>query len=237
MLKKLFDATMGLSEIGKLVTIEHEMNELLGMYLHAEEMIKYVFQKKESIYAFTNQSIIIKSPTEDKRDTVKRYPFTHYQVIKVNIYEGDKDLDVEVAFTLSAYQHKRQTGIPGKFDVTLYIDKTYREEALQLFKVLALLEEKQQEQLDMEEQLENMVNILIQHRNNKNSTLKEDFEDTSTWLKQNVYRTQFSNIEHLYTNVLMAAVIHENLKTPMEDAEDEIIIERAKDNEKQGQWF
>ncbi|MBG9728030.1 hypothetical protein ABD87_00305 [Lysinibacillus sphaericus] len=202
-------------QLGVITEDTEKMNEVLGMYLQAEEVIYFLYIKEGYYYGFTNKAIIAKTPIEnDTRDSVTRYPFTQYYVTNSEIKQGDKDLDVEVHFQLNRYTTTGSTSMSSmKQQIQLSIDKDLKEYAIIVYKMMALLQERQQEQKDLEKGMLEATKNVLDRSSHKPASLEEELALTKEWLLRQVYTTQFSNIHPMFEDALLGYVRHIHKET------------------------
>jgi Bacterial PH domain len=105
MFKKLAAETLGLSDIGKIISPNDYDKVDADDYLFHEdgEKIFFLIKSKKDEYCFTNFALIHvdgDSAVSSKR-LVKRYEYTNHRVSQVFIETaGNIDLDIELKFTL-----------------------------------------------------------------------------------------------------------------------------------------
>lgn len=196
-------------ELGIITEDDKEMNEELGMYFQAEEQIYFMYKKDTVVYGFTNKAVIKKEPVDDYRVNVTRYPFSQYFVTKTNIKDGKQELDVEVTFTLNRYD-KASNDREFKVEFTLSIDKKLMDYAAIIYKLLALLEEKQQEQRFLEERMLSITKDVLARNSQTAQSLEQELLTTKDWLLKQVFSTQFSNIHLIFEDSMKGYIIHMN---------------------------
>lgn len=105
MFKKLASETLGLSDIGKIISpTDYDKVDADDYLFHEdEEKIFFLIKSKKDEYCFTNFALIHvdgDSAVSSKR-TVKRYEYASHKISQVLIETaGNMDLDVELKFTL-----------------------------------------------------------------------------------------------------------------------------------------
>ncbi|MEN9870575.1 MAG: hypothetical protein RLZZ171_1563 [Cyanobacteriota bacterium] len=109
MFKKIAAETLGLSDIGKIISpADYDKVDADDYLFHEDgEKIFFLIKSKKDEYCFTNLALIHvdgDSAISNKR-IVKRYEYASYQVSQVFIETaGNIDLDIEIKFTLGKSQ-------------------------------------------------------------------------------------------------------------------------------------
>jgi hypothetical protein len=115
MFKKLAAETLGISDIGKIISPSDYDKVDADDYLFHEdgEKIYFLIKSKKDEYCFTNFALIHvdgDSAVSSKR-VVKRYEYVSHKVSQVFIETaGNIDLDIELKFTLSDCTPRNRSG-------------------------------------------------------------------------------------------------------------------------------
>jgi Bacterial PH domain len=139
MFKKLAAETLGISDIGKIISPSDYDKVDADDYLFHEdgEKIYFLIKSKKDEYCFTNFALIHvdgDSAVSSKR-VVKRYEYVSHRVSQVFIETaGNIDLDIELKFTLSDCTPRTDTSNPIVFSID--ISKNCLEALKDIYKVL-----------------------------------------------------------------------------------------------------
>ncbi|MGL5078841.1 MAG: PH domain-containing protein [Waterburya sp.] len=140
MFKKLASETLGLSDIGKIISpADYDKVDADDYLFHEDgEKIFFLIKSKKDEYCFTNFALIHvdgESAVSSKR-TVKRYEYASYKVSQVLIETaGNIDLDIELKFTLS-----------DRLAFSIDVNKNCLESLKDIYKVLITIGKLQQQQ-------------------------------------------------------------------------------------------
>jgi hypothetical protein len=140
MFKKLASETLGLSDIGKIISpTDYDKVDADDYLFHEDgEKIFFLIKSKKDEYCFTNFALIHvdgDSAVSSKR-TVKRYEYASYKVSQVLIETaGNIDLDVELKFTLG-----------DRLTFSIDVNKNCLESLKDIYKVLITIGKLQQQQ-------------------------------------------------------------------------------------------
>jgi hypothetical protein len=140
MFKKLASETLGLSDIGKIISpADYDKVDADDYLFHEDgEKIFFLIKSKKDEYCFTNFALIHvdgDSAVSSKR-TVKRYEYANHKISQVLIETaGNIDLDVELKFTLDER-------VPFSIDV----NKNCLESLKDIYKVLITIGKLQHQQ-------------------------------------------------------------------------------------------
>lgn len=140
MFKKLASETLGLSDIGKIISpADYDKVDADDYLFHEDgEKIFFLIKSKKDEYCFTNFALIHvdgESAVSSKR-TVKRYEYASYKVSQVLIETaGNIDLDIELKFTLS-----------DRLIFSIDVNKNCLESLKDIYKVLITIGKLQQQQ-------------------------------------------------------------------------------------------
>jgi hypothetical protein len=140
MFKKLASETLGLSDIGKIISpTDYDKVDADDYLFHEDgEKIFFLIKSKKDEYCFTNFALIHvdgDSAVSSKR-TVKRYEYASHKVSQVLIETaGNIDLDVELKFTLG-----------DRLTFSIDVNKNCLESLKDIYKVLITIGKLQQQQ-------------------------------------------------------------------------------------------
>lgn len=140
MFKKLASETLGLSDIGKIISpTDYDKVDADDYLFHEDgEKIFFLIKSKKDEYCFTNFALIHvdgESAISSKR-TVKRYEYASHKVSQVLIETaGNMDLDIELKFTLS-----------DRLIFSIDVNKNCLESLKDIYKVLITIGKLQQQQ-------------------------------------------------------------------------------------------
>ncbi|MGL5941802.1 MAG: PH domain-containing protein [Waterburya sp.] len=140
MFKKLASETLGLSDIGKIISpADYDKVDADDYLFHEDgEKIFFLIKSKKDEYCFTNFALIHvdgESAVSSKR-TVKRYEYASHKVSQVLIETaGNIDLDIELKFTLS-----------DRLTFSIDVNKNCLESLKDIYKVLITIGKLQQQQ-------------------------------------------------------------------------------------------
>jgi hypothetical protein len=146
MFKKIAAETLGISDIGKIISPSDYDKVDADDYLFHEdgEKIYFLIKSKKDEYCFTNFALIHvdgQSAVSSKR-VVKRYEYISYKVSQVFIETaGNIDLDIELKFTLSEINQSTNTG--NRIAFSIDISKNCLEALKDIYKVLITIEKLQ----------------------------------------------------------------------------------------------
>jgi hypothetical protein len=140
MFKKLASETLGLSDIGKIISpTDYDKVDADDYLFHEDgEKIFFLIKSKKDEYCFTNFALIHvdgDSAVSSKR-TVKRYEYASHKVSQVLIETaGNIDLDVELKFALG-----------DRLTFSIDVNKNCLESLKDIYKVLITIGKLQQQQ-------------------------------------------------------------------------------------------
>jgi hypothetical protein len=140
MFKKLASETLGLSDIGKIISpTDYDKVDADDYLFHEDgEKIFFLIKSKKDEYCFTNFALIHvdgESAISSKR-TVKRYEYANHKVSQVLIETaGNIDLDIELKFTLG-----------DRLTFSIDVNKNCLESLKDIYKVLITIGKLQQQQ-------------------------------------------------------------------------------------------
>lgn len=201
-------------ELGVISEDDKVMNDEFGMYLQADEIMYLVYIYQNTSYGFTNKGLITKKPIanepKSKRFSVKRYPFTQYFVTDTDIRQGKDEIDIEVLFALNLYKKEQAPSSEIKIDFELTVDKDYTDYAVIIYKMFALLQEKQKEQKALEEGMVDATKSVLARSSQVAATLEHELLITKEWFLRNVYTTQFANIHEMFKDAMKGFILHKN---------------------------
>jgi hypothetical protein len=140
MFKKLASETLGLSDIGKIISpTDYDKVDADDYLFHEDgEKIFFLIKSKKDEYCFTNFALIHvdgESAISSKR-TVKRYEYANHKVSQVLIETaGNIDLDIELKFTLG-----------DRLTFSIDVNKNCLESLKDIYKVLITIGKLQNQQ-------------------------------------------------------------------------------------------